>query len=106
MYSVIPHTLLHAGKSPFREVEDKHERFQKQCTQQAHRKQIYESAQICNLLTTPFKKPNNSELSRQYSVSILSQNKNLEAVRYSVRQILTLPIKQVSRQQLDFCNWF
>ena len=58
MYSVIPHTLLHAGKLPFRGVEDKHERFQKQCTQQAHRKQIYESAQICNLLTTPFKKPN------------------------------------------------
>ena len=59
MYSVIPQTLLHAGKSPFfRGVEDEQERFQKQCTRQAHRKQIYESAQICNLPTTPFKKPN------------------------------------------------
>ena len=30
----------------------------KKCTRQAHRKKIYESAQICNLPTTPFKKPN------------------------------------------------
>ena len=59
MLSVIPQTLLHAGKSPFfRGVEDEQERFQKQCTRQAHRKQIYESAQICNLPTTPFQKPN------------------------------------------------
>ena len=59
MYSVIPQTLLHAGESPFfRGVEDEQERFQKQCTRQAHRKQIYESAQICNLPTTPYQKPN------------------------------------------------
>ena len=58
MYSVIPQTLLHAGKSPFfRGVEDEQKRLKK-CTRQAHRKQIYESAQICNLPTTPFKKPN------------------------------------------------
>ena len=58
MYPVIPQTLLHAGKSPFfRGVEDEQERFQK-CTRQAHRKQIYESAQICNLPTTPFQKTN------------------------------------------------
>ena len=54
--SVIPQTLLHAGKSPYRGVEDEQERLKK-CTRQAHKKKIYESAQICNLPTTPFKKP-------------------------------------------------
>ena len=57
MYSVIPQTLLHAGISPFRGVEDEQKRLKK-CTRQAHRKQIYESAQICNLPTTPFQKTN------------------------------------------------
>ena len=94
MYSVIPQTLLHAGISPFRGVEDEQKRLKK-CTRQAHRKQIYESAKICNLLTTPFlKKPNKNNAAVNWPVSILSQNKSLEAVRYSVRQILTLPLNK------------
>ena len=72
MYPVIPQTLLHAGKSPFfRGVEDEQERFQK-CTRQAHRKQIYESAQICNLLTTPFKKPNKNNATVNWPENIQS----------------------------------
>ena len=73
MYSVIPQTLLHAGKSPFfRGVEDEQKRFQKQCTRQAHRKQIYESAQICNLPTTPFQKPNKNNATVNWPDNIQS----------------------------------
>ena len=71
MYSVIPQTLLHAGISHFREVEDEQKRLKK-CTRQAHRKQIYESAQICNLLTAPFKKPNKNNATVNWPENIQS----------------------------------
>ena len=49
MYSVIPQTYFHAAKLLVEARRDL------KCTHQVHRKRIYESAQICNLLTVPLK---------------------------------------------------
>ena len=85
MYSLVPKTIACWEIAFFRGVEDEKERLKK-CTLQVHRKQIYYSVQICNLPTTPFKKPNKNKATVNWP-----DDSQSEAVCYSVRQILTLP---------------
>ena len=112
MYSVIPQTLLQAGKSPifFREVEVKQERFEKDApntftenkSTSKHRYAIYQVHHLKN--KTKIMQLWIGQRSCEFSsiVSIISQNYNLEAVHYSAKHNFTLPVnKQVSNNLIS-----
>ena len=93
MWSVIPQTLLHAGWGWAREIEKLHSTSsQKKKSMSQHRYAIY---QLHHLKTqTKIMQLWIGQTIVSQHITAVSQNKNLEAVRYSVRKILTLPLNK------------